>query len=50
MIEGGGMMRMLHAIRVKCNMLPSEYAKLSWTERAFVRASVRAQIREENRK
>ena len=44
------MLRLLHALYVKRNLLPSEYAKLSWRERMFVRQSVLAQIEEENRK
>ncbi|MBR0288571.1 MAG: hypothetical protein IJQ82_06285 [Selenomonadaceae bacterium] len=39
---------MLHAIRVKCGLLPSQYAKLSFEEQSFVRASVRAELEEEN--
>ena len=48
--RGTGQLRLLHAIYVKRNLLPSEYAKLPWLERAFVRQSVLAQLEEENRK
>lgn len=41
---------MLHAIRIKANLLPSQYAKLPFVERSFVRASVIAQLEEENKR
>lgn len=53
MIERGGgtgQLRILHAIYVKRNLLPHEYAKLPWLTRRFIRQSVLKQIAEENRK
>ena len=43
-------MRLLYAIFVKHNLLPSQYGQLSALERAFVRQSVLAEIEEENKK
>lgn len=43
---GTGQLRLLHAIYVKRNLLPSEYAKLSSLERMFVRQSVITEIEE----
>ena len=42
----GGRLRLLYAIFVKHNLLPSQYAALSWVERAFVRQSVLAELEE----
>ena len=41
-------MRLLHAIFQRSHILPHEYAKLNYLERAFVRASTMAAIEEEN--
>lgn len=41
---------MLHAIFVKHNLLPRQYAELNYVERAFVRQSVLAEMREAQRK
>lgn len=49
MIREGGRMRLLHAIRVKTGLLPSQYGALTSTERAFVRQSVLAELEEARR-
>ena len=36
----------MYAIFVKHNLLPSQYAALSWVERAFVRQSVITELEE----
>ena len=40
-------MRLLYAIFVKHNLLPSQYAALPFVERAFVRQSVLEELSEE---
>lgn len=49
MIKSGGQLRLLFAIFVRHHILPSQYAKLNYVERAFVRASVIAELEEESR-
>ena len=48
--RGTGQLRLLHAIRIKANLLPSQFGKLTPLEQKFVRQSVLVQIEEENRR
>lgn len=50
MIKGGsGGLRLLYAIFVKFKILPSRLAKMSYLERAFVKAATLALLEEENK-